>query len=186
MFENLINLDKRALVYLNSLGSSEWDSFWLYVTNQRHWAPVFIVVLFLFFKFLGWKKGLFSLLFIAFFVAFSDQFVNMIRSVFERLRPNNDPNISEGLRTFINPQSYSFISGHATTSMALTIFSIHVLRGFTKYIYIFLLFPLFFAYSRLYLGVHFPLDILVGSSVGFLLGIAAYRLFSFSLKAIFK
>lgn len=186
MFEKIIQLDKQLLIFLNNLGSPEWDSFWLYITNQFHWTPIFIVVLFFFFRFLGWKKGIFLLFFIAVLVAFSDQFVNMIRAIFERLRPNNDPEIQEQLRTLINPQNYSFISGHATTSTLVTVFTILTLKKYTKYIYLFLLFPLFFAYSRLYLGVHFPIDIVTGVSVGCLLGIGAAKLFDYCIRRFFK
>ena len=102
------------------------------------------------------------MVFIAVLVTFSDQFTNFIRGVFERLRPNNDPEIKDVLRTLIRPQSYSFVSGHATTSTVVTVFIILLLKKYVRYIKILVLFPLIFAYSRLYLGVHFPIDILVG------------------------
>jgi len=186
MFEKIIQLDKQLLIYLNNLGNPQWDGFWLYITKQFHWAPVFILVIYLFFRFLGWKKGLYLILFLAVLVAFSDQFVNMIRAIFERLRPNNDPEIQDQLRTLINPQNYSFISGHATTSTVVTVFAVLSLKKFTKYIYLFVLFPLFFAYSRLYLGVHFPIDILTGASVGFLIGTGAAKSFDYSCNKFFK
>ena len=61
-------------------------------------------------------------------VAFSDQFTNLIKNSVERLRPNNDPEIMDSLRTLINPQSYSFMSGHATTSTFFTVFVILLLN----------------------------------------------------------
>lgn len=185
MFEKLIQLDKQFLIYLNNLGTPGWDPFWLFITKQFNWAPLFIVVLFFFFKYLGWKKGVFLLFFLAVLITFSDQFVNIIRATFERLRPNNDPEIQDKLRTLINPQNYSFISGHATTSTAVAIFAINVLGKYTKYIYLFLLFPLFFAYSRLYLGVHFPIDIFTGASVGCIIGLVSARLFNLCTRKFF-
>lgn len=177
MFEKIIQLDKELLIYLNNLGSEQWDPVWLFITHQFNWSPVFIVVIFLFFYFLGWKKGVFLLFFLAIFITCSDQFVNLIRSIFERLRPNNDPLINDQLRTLINPQNYSFISGHATTSTAVAVFAIQLLKKHSKYIYLFALFPLTFAYSRLYLGVHFPIDILTGALVGSLIGFTFLKLF---------
>jgi undecaprenyl-diphosphatase len=177
MFKKIIQLDKELLIYLNNLGSDQWDPLWLFITHQFNWTPVFMVVLFLFFKYLGWKKSVFLLFFLAVFIAFSDQFTNMIRGVFERLRPNNDTTINEQLRTLINPQSYSFTSGHATTSTAVTFFAIQLLKKHTKYIYFFVLFPISFAYSRLYLGVHFPIDIIGGVSVGSLIGFTFVKIF---------
>lgn len=185
MFEKVIDLDKQLIVFLNNLGTDSWDSFWLFITNQFNWIPIFIVVLFFFFKFLGWKKGLLLLVFLAVLITFSDQTVNMIRRIFERLRPNNDPEIQDQLRTLINPQNYSFISGHATTSTMVAVFAISVLKSYSKYIYLFLLFPVFFAYSRLYLGVHFPIDIFTGATVGVLFGFGASRLFKYLVARFF-
>lgn len=185
MREKIISFDKELLVYLNNLGTTDWDPFWLFVTKQFNWIPVFIVVLFFFFKFLGWKKGVFLLFFLAVFIAFSDQFVNLIRAIFERLRPNNDPEIQNKLRTLIDPQNFSFISGHATTSTAVVFFAIKTLKDYTKNIYIFTLFPLFFAYSRIYLGVHFPIDILTGILVGCFIGFGGAKLFNFFTQRLF-
>ena len=47
MFETLLKFDKNMLVFLNGLGSDQWDSFWLYATKQFNWVPLFVVVLFL-------------------------------------------------------------------------------------------------------------------------------------------
>lgn len=178
MIENIIQKDKELLIYLNNLGSEQWDGFWLTITNQFTWTPLFAFMLFLVFKQFGWKKGLFTVIFIAALVTFSDQFTNFIRGVFERLRPNNDPEIKAVLRTLIRPQSYSFVSGHATTSTVVTVFIILLLKKYVKYIQLLVLFPLIFAYSRLYLGVHFPIDILGGFINGSIIGLLAYKLYN--------
>ncbi|CAM1339704.1 phosphatase PAP2 family protein [Tenacibaculum aestuarii] len=179
MIENIIQKDKELLIYLNSLGSEHWDGFWLTITNQFSWIPLFALILYLVFKHYGWKKGLFTVVFLALLVTFSDQFTNFIRGVFERLRPNNDPEIKDVLRTLIRPQSYSFVSGHATTSTVVTVFMILLLKKHVKYIKFLVLFPLVFAYSRLYLGVHFPIDILAGFINGTIIGFLAYKLYDF-------
>jgi len=184
MFERLIELDKQCLVFLNGLGTTFWDPFWLFVTNQFNWTPVFLLVLYFIFKYLGWKKGVFLLVFLSCMIAFSDQFTNLIRVIFERNRPNNDPEINSFLRILIQPKSYSFTSGHATTSTAVAVFVILVLRKHFKYIKWFVLFPLIFSYSRLYLGVHFPIDIIVGACVGMSIGVLCHRFFCF-LERIF-
>lgn len=176
MFEKLIQLDKELLIYLNSLGSEQWDPFWLFITNQFNWAPLFAFIIFLIFKEFSWKKGLFLVIFIFAMAAFSDQFTNIIRGIFERLRPNNDEAINAVLRTLITPQSFSFTSGHATTSMAFAVFVYLLLReqfSFVKWVFVF---PIFFAYSRLYLGVHFPIDILTGALIGSGIGCGFYKL----------
>ncbi|WP_271406471.1 phosphatase PAP2 family protein [Tenacibaculum soleae] len=186
MIERIIQKDKELLIYLNNLGSEQWDDFWLVITNQFSWTPLFLLMLFLVFKYLGWKKGLFTMLFIAVLVAFSDQITNVIRGVFERLRPNNDPDIKELLRTLIRPQSYSFASGHATTSTVVTVYLIMLLKKHIEWVKFLVFFPLIFAYSRLYLGVHFPIDILVGFLNGTIIGYLAFKLYQFLVKKIFN
>jgi len=116
-------------------------------------------------------------LFMILLVAFSDQFTNLIKNSTERLRPINDPEIKDFLRILIQPQSYSFMSGHATTSTFFSVFVVLLLKEKYKYIYFLLFFPLIFAYSRLYLGVHFPIDVSVGIIVGILFGNTYFFLF---------
>ena len=186
MIESIIQKDRELLIYLNNLGSEQWDGFWLIITNQFSWTPLFVIVLFFLFKYYGWKKGLFTLFFIAALITFSDQLTNVIRGVFERLRPNNDPEINGMLRTLIKPKSYSFVSGHATTSTVMTIFIIMLLKDYVKNIKFLVLFPLIFAYSRLYLGVHFPTDILAGFINGTIIGFSAVKLYQFLLKKLFN
>ncbi|MDG1452721.1 MAG: phosphatase PAP2 family protein, partial [Polaribacter sp.] len=99
-------------------------------------------------------------------VAFSDQFTNFIKNTVQRSRPNNNEEIKHLLRVLINPQSYSFMSGHATTSTFFSVYVLLLLKDNYKYIYLILFFPLVFSYSRLYLGVHFPIDIFVGILIG--------------------
>ncbi len=185
MLENILQQDRELLIFLNNLGSEQWDSFWLAITNQFNWTPLFLFIFFLVIKPFGWKRGGFVILSLIVLVAFSDQFTNLIKNYFERLRPNNNDEISGLLRHLLNPQSYSFISGHATTSTFFSVFIILVLKEKYKYIKFILLFPLFFAYSRLYLGVHFPLDIFCGILTGTLLANLYYLLFKKFDKKLF-
>ena len=179
MFDFLINKDKELLVFLNNLGSEQWDSFWLVITNQFYWTPLFLFIFYLLIKTYGWKQGGFIILSLVVLVAFSDQFVNLIKDSVARLRPNNDPEIKHLLRTLINPQSKSFISGHATTSTFFAVYVIYLLKHKYRNTFFILLFPMLFAYSRLYLGVHFPLDISLGILTGIILAF-------FYQKLIFK
>ena len=185
LFDSIIQKDKEFLIFLNTLGSEQWDSFWLLITNQFNWTPLFLFVIFLVIRSFGWKKGGFVILALIVLVTFSDQFVNLIKNSTARLRPNNDPEILHLLRTLKSPQSFSFISGHATTSTFFSVFVIFLLREKYKYIYFILLFPLIFAYSRLYLGVHFPIDIFLGILTGILLANLYYFLFKKVNKKLF-
>jgi len=113
---------------------------------------------------------------VALLVTFSDQFVNFIKDYYGRLRPNNDPSINEMIRILKRPSSFSFVSGHSTTSFAVTTFMILTLKKFYKYPHLLLIWPILFAYSRIYIGVHYPVDIFVGMLLGIIEGIVFYRI----------
>lgn len=182
--EDIIAKDKELLVYLNSLGAETWDQFWITVTNQFNWTPWFLMLFFLIYKAYGWKKALVLILTSALLVTFSDQFVNLIKDYFARLRPNNDPEINSIIRILKKPGSFSFVSGHSTTSFAVTTFMILTLKQFYKYPFLLLIWPIIFAYSRVYLGVHFPADIFIGMLLGITIGYAFYKLSLVFLRKI--
>ena len=174
--EKIINYDKELFIYLNSLGTEPWDNFWITITNQFSWIPLFALLLFLVFRAFGWKKGLILIVMAALLITFSDQFVNFIKDSFGRLRPNNDTSINELIRILKRPSSFSFVSGHSTTSFAVSTFIIATLKKHYKYPFFLLIWPILFAYSRIYIGVHFPIDIFVGMLLGILIGYSFYRI----------
>lgn len=180
MLEDILQKDRELLVFLNNLGSEQWDAFWLFITNQFNWIPLFLFVFFLIIKKFGWRKGGVIILTMAILVAFSDQFTNLIKDTTQRLRPLNDSRISDQLRTLIHPRSYSFISGHATTSTFFVTYTILLMRQRYRYIWLLVLFPILFSYSRIYLGVHYPIDIICGIITGILLG----RLYYYIVKKL--
>jgi len=176
LLDNIIQYDKDLLVFLNGLGTETWDSFWIIITNQLSWIPLYLVFAYMIFKSYGWKKGLGILLLMAVLVTFSDQFTVFIKAYSERLRPNRDPSINEFIRILKNNKSFSFVSGHATTSTAVTLFMHLSLKKYYPYTGLFFIWPLLFAYSRIYIGVHFPLDVTMGAILGLLIGYLFYKL----------
>ena len=177
MLEKIIQLDKELLVFLNGLGSPTFDGLWLIITKQVYWAPFFLVVFFLLQKKLGWKNFGYYLLFTALLILVCDQTANLFKNSLERLRPCNDEEIKGIIRIVKSSSSYSFFSGHATSSMATTVFTFLILKKFYRQVYLLFLFPLIFAYSRIYLGLHFPTDILTGYFFGATFGFICYKLF---------
>jgi undecaprenyl-diphosphatase len=184
--DTLIEKDKELFVYLNSLGVESWDQFWMIITDQFNWIPLFLLLFILIFKAYGWKKGIILVIVAALLVAFSDQFVNLIKDYFGRLRPNNDPTINEMIRILKRPRSFSFVSGHSTTSFAATTFMILTLKKYYKYSSLLLIWPVLFAYSRIYIGVHYPIDIFVGMLLGVLEGFIFYKISLTFLKKVSK
>ncbi|WP_299624368.1 phosphatase PAP2 family protein [uncultured Tenacibaculum sp.] len=187
LLDALIAKDKALLIYLNNLGSEQWDAMWLAITHQFNWIPLFVVILGLITWKFGVKKTLFTLLFIAVFVAFSDQFTNLVKNLTGRTRPCNAIDMQEYLRQFsYKPRGKSFWSGHASLSTTFTTFTILLLRNKIKYIYLLVLFPLVFGYSRIYLGVHYPIDVSTGFLSGIVIGTLFYKLYRILFQKIFK
>lgn len=178
MLERVIELDKQLFIFLNSLGSQPFDGYWLFVTKQFHWTPFFMAVLYLVYKKVGgWKPFLFIIITIALLVAVTDQFTNLVKETVQRLRPCSTPELKGIIRIVKSSETFSFFSGHAANSMASTVFVYLILKENYKYAYVLFLFPLIFAYSRIYLGLHYPGDILTGYIVGIILGIFFNRLY---------
>lgn len=182
LLDDIVQWDKALMIQLNNLGVEQWDGFWLAVTNQLSWIPLYLLFIFLIFKYYGWKKGLWLVLMAAALVTFSDQLTVFIKSTTGRLRPNQDPSVNELLRVLKNNRSFSFVSGHATTSMAVTLMVHLLLKDFTRITWLFFVWPLMFAYSRIYVGVHFPIDVFCGALLGMMLGLLFYRLSLLLLK----
>ena len=180
-FDQIIQVDKELMIWLNGMGHENWDTFWLIATNQLSWIPLYLLFAYLIFKFLGWRKGLVLMLIVAVMITFSDQFTVFLKDSFERLRPNNDPSVNGILRILKNNKSFSFVSGHATTSMAVSLFMYLTLRERYRYTFLFFIWPLIFAYSRIYIGVHFPLDVTCGALLCLGIGYAFYLV---SLKGL--
>ncbi|WP_136668547.1 phosphatase PAP2 family protein [Flavobacterium sp. H122] len=178
MLEKLIQLDRNLLVFLNSLGSEQFDPFWLFITKQLHLTPFFIVILYLVHKKTGgWKHFLIIVVTIALLITVTDQFTNLVKNSVQRLRPCNEPAINSIIRIVKSSSSFSFFSGHAANSMASTVVVFMILKKHYKYAFLLFLFPLIFAYSRIYLGLHYPLDILTGYTVGAVFGYVFYNLY---------
>lgn len=177
MLEKLLQLDVQLLVFLNSLGSTTYDGLWLFITKQSNWTPFFLVLLYLVFKKIGIKSTLYLLLFVTLLLVVTDQTTNLFKVTFQRLRPCNNPEINSIIRLVKASNSFSFFSGHAANSMATMTFLFLILKKQYRYAFLIFLFPLIFAYSRIYLGLHYPLDILTGYLFGATFGIVTYKLY---------
>ena len=184
--EKLIKLDKELFVFLNGLGSLQYDAFWVLITNQLNWIPYFLILLWILQKRIGWKNLGILLLFIAVLITFTDQMTNVFKNYFQRTRPCYDEEIMYTIRVVKSSSTFSFFSGHASSSFASMTFVFLILRKYYKYAFVVYLFPLIFAYSRIYLGLHFPLDILTGYLFGLVTGSLFYNLYKKVINKYFS
>lgn len=166
MLQTLKEWDRELFVWLNNLGIESWDSFWLFVTQIEPWFALFIYFFVLIFYFYGFRKAL-TVIFFLFLTAGVTLFLtDLTKEYVGRLRPNNVLELGEFIRILQTPNNYSFFSGHASSSFAITTFVVLSLRKYHKLVYCFYLWPLLFVMSRIYVGVHYPSDLFVGSLVG--------------------
>ena len=185
MLEKILSLDTELFVYLNGLGSETFDGFWLVITKQTSWIPLFLLLLYLIYNKLGIKQVLYLLLFVAILLVLTDQTSNLFKNGFQRLRPCNNPEINPFIRIIQYRNSFSFFSGHATSSMGVTTFLYLIFRNDFKYFWLLFLWPLIFAYSRIYLGLHYPVDIISGYFCGAILAFLMFKFYKIVQKRNF-
>ena len=177
MLEKIIDLDKNLFVFLNNLGSQPFDAFWLLVTKQFNWIPFFLILLLILHKKLGTKQVLIVIITLAILIAFTNEATDLVKFYVQRLRPCNTEELKGLIRVVKQSDTFSYFSGHAANSTAAMLFVYLILRRFYKYSYLLFLYPLIFAYSRIYLGLHFPLDIISGYVFGSCTGILFYTIY---------
>lgn len=166
-----IQEDKNLLVYLNTLGDSVFDPFWMMISNKWIWIPLYFIFLYLIFRTFKLKSVLFILIFIALAIVASDQLANIFKFGIARLRPCHDPSLDGLMRKVECGGQYGFYSAHASTTFLFATFMSFLFRSKYKFIpYILFPWAIIVSYSRIYLGVHFPFDVAFGALVGFLLG----------------
>ena len=173
MLDRIKQIDTELLIFLNNLGNKSWDPLWVSITDKFTFLPLFILIIFFLFKKNGTKGLLVILLFISVLILFTDQFTNVVKDFTQRLRPCRLDELQGLLRDIdIRCGKYGFFSAHAANSISVTIFVINCVdesvKKFLKPVLI--LWVMIFSYSRIYLGVHYPLDTIFGLSFGIFSG----------------
>jgi len=187
MLQELLQLDKDIFIYLNGLGTPQWDNLFQFISHKLSAGPLYIFLLLLSYQKLGIKKTLVLLISVALLITVTDQLSNFFKYGVARLRPCHDPEIVPVMRlvkSYCGGQ-YGYFSAHAANAFAIAVFFGSILKSTIKYIGVFLvLWAAIVAYSRIYLGVHFPLDIITGAVIGSLFGWLFVKLFIFSLRKL--
>ncbi len=184
MLEQLLQYDKELFLFLNNLGSDTWDGLWLVITNKWSFIPLYALLLFLIHKKFGMKTMWMAIVVIALMITFTDQITNLFKHTFKRPRPCREEDLLEVIRYLASRCGrYGFFSGHSSNSMAAAVFAGLLLKPYYKnLIFILLFWSSVVAYSRIYVGVHYPLDIVCGLTFGAISGFMFYKLLVFLKK----
>ena len=184
MIDQLLQYDTELFILLNNLGSTTWDGLWLIITNKFASVPLYIFLLFLLYKHYGLKSMLVFVVVIALMITFTDQITNVFKRGFMRSRPCGVAELEEQIRFIaVRCGKYGFFSGHSSNSMAAAVFTGLLLKPYYKnLIFILLFWSAVVAYSRIYVGVHYPIDILFGMTFGAMSGFMFYKIAKYALK----
>lgn len=185
--QQLIEADKALLLSLNGSDSLFWDGFMWTVTDTKTWIPAVLVLLYVVFKNNRVPQGIVITLMFALCVTLADQFASgLCKPYFARFRPTQDPELMYLVQTVNDYRGglYGFISSHAANTFAVAMFASLLVRylPFTCMMFLWAMIP---SYSRMYLGVHYPGDILCGAVAGSVVGVLVYLLYARLRKKFF-
>ncbi|PWH82071.1 phosphatase PAP2 family protein [Algibacter marinivivus] len=184
MIDQLLQYDTELFILLNNLGSTTWDGLWLVITDKLTFIPLYAVLLFLLYKHYGLKSMLIFVVVIALMITFTDQITNVFKRGFMRSRPCGVDELEEQIRFIaVRCGKYGFFSGHSSNSMAAAVLTGLLLKPYYKnLIFVLLFWSAVVAYSRIYVGVHYPIDILCGMTFGAMSGFMFYKIAKYALK----
>jgi undecaprenyl-diphosphatase len=170
-------IDQSITLFLNGIHSPFFDRVMIWITTQETWYILYLFILII----LGIKQGkgfLLTIFLIALLITLADQTSSgILKPTVKRLRPCHDPELKEMIH---NPDGcggqYGFTSSHASNHFAVAFFLFPLFRPLSKWAWLLFPWAIVVAYSRIYLGVHFFGDILVGSLIGSVFGVMVYKL----------
>jgi len=184
MFTDISQLDTNLFVYLNNLGNTTWDWLWINITEKKNHIPLMLFLLFLVYRTIGIKRFLIAVVVIALMATFTDQMTNLAKYGFQRPRPCKEPFLQDKIRFLVDYCSkYGFFSGHSSNSMAIAIMCWSLLKSkYPKAIYPLLIWGFCMGYSRIYVGVHYPGDVITGFTFGIVSGFLFYKLYTYLVQ----
>ncbi|WBL44298.1 phosphatase PAP2 family protein [Algoriphagus halophytocola] len=187
MIDQLIAWDEELFLWLNSFHNSWMDQAMFLITGTTIWFPFYAILIYFIYKEnpqnSWWVFGG-----IALAILIADQVTSgIMKPYFERLRPCHDERWTEQIHNYKRCGGlFGFASSHAANTFALAVFLNLKMHGKLRFLPWLFLWAAVVSYSRIYLGVHYPLDVLVGALVGALAGLTSWLLVVFLKREILK
>lgn len=179
-FSKIQDMDMQVLSIFNGSDNIMLDQMVQILTSGLTWIPLYVM---LFFVVMRNNETMGQIALVVgsaiFCVLFADGLVDgIIKQLAERWRPSNDPTFKYMVQVVddIRPKGYSFCSAHAANTMSLAVFFSLLIRSKLLTITL-VIWSLINCWTRLYLGVHYPSDILCGMMIGIIVGILVYLLY---------
>jgi undecaprenyl-diphosphatase len=171
--------DKDLFLFLNGMHSPLWDYSMTLFTLTPTWTLFYGTIIIIIVNKYN-KKSLFIIFALALLILCADQFSGILKHTIQRLRPSNDPIIGQLTHVFFNKGgAFGFVSAHAANTFAIATFTSLLFKNSRYALFIFP-WAIMIAYSRVYLGVHYPGDILGGAVLGIGVGIGIYKLLKYA------
>ena len=188
MIEWLNDIDTELLLFLNGFHNSFFDTLMYYVSQTFTWIPFYILLIFFILKKQSYRNGAIALLFLIISVSVADFFsVHLFKEVFQRLRPCHNGEL-QGLIHLVRNKCggmYGFISSHASNTFAVAMFVSLFFKN--KYVWMgMFLWSTIISYSRIYLGVHYPGDVIAGALWGMTIAFIVFKIYIFLDSRNFK
>ncbi len=180
-----MNIDTYILLWINGHHTEWLDQLMWWVSQSVTWIPLYIVLVgLIIYRYRSWKIVMAILLAFALAVGLSD-FISsgILKPLVERLRPTHEPSLAPFLHIVNGYKGgmYGFCSSHAANTLACALLFMFVYKNkITTSILI--VWVAINSYSRIYLGVHYPTDIMAGWIIGCATAALAYALLGFLQK----
>lgn len=179
--DSLEQIDKEILLTVNGCHSLFWDG-WMYLySNKWVWIPFYVALFYVILRNCSWRTVLIVAVALALLIVLSDQAsAKLIRSMVDRYRPSHDDELAPLVHTVMGWKGghWSFPSAHAANAWALVTFLSLLLRR-RWFMWMMVGWGVVMCYSRMYLGLHFLGDLLVGGAVGALVAVFVWIAFRY-------
>jgi len=175
MLKLLSELDLKAFLYLNSKHSPMWDEIMWWISAKYTWIPLYVILLIVIIYHELSYRAVITILLAIITVVLCDQISVLVKFLTERPRPSHNPAIADIVHIVNNYRGgkFGFFSSHAANTFGIAAFLANQFKSNKWGVFLFT-WAAIVSYSRIYLGVHYPLDIICGGLVGSLIGIQCY------------